>query len=70
MEELDPEEQFLRDARNGNLEGIQKLLMSKIKEEAKIDINCKGRTCHWVSIDHSYVTRPVLIFVNEPFFCD
>ncbi|XP_026091184.1 oxysterol-binding protein-related protein 1-like [Carassius auratus] len=44
MEELDPEEQFLRDARNGNLEGIRKLLMSKIKEEAKIDINCKGKS--------------------------
>uniref|UniRef100_A0A672QCG2 Oxysterol-binding protein n=1 Tax=Sinocyclocheilus grahami TaxID=75366 RepID=A0A672QCG2_SINGR len=44
MEELDPEEQFLRDSRNGNLEGIQKLLMSKIKEEAKIDINCKGKS--------------------------
>uniref|UniRef100_A0A8C1WCA0 Oxysterol-binding protein n=1 Tax=Cyprinus carpio TaxID=7962 RepID=A0A8C1WCA0_CYPCA len=44
MEELDPEEQFLRDARNGNLEGIQKLLMSKIKEEVKIDINCKGKS--------------------------
>uniref|UniRef100_A0A4W4G5V9 Oxysterol-binding protein n=1 Tax=Electrophorus electricus TaxID=8005 RepID=A0A4W4G5V9_ELEEL len=42
MEELDPEEQFLQDARNGNLEGIQKLLMSKIKDETKIDINCKG----------------------------
>ncbi|XP_066503600.1 oxysterol-binding protein-related protein 1 isoform X2 [Hoplias malabaricus] len=42
MEELDPEEQFLQDARNGNLQGIQKLLMSKIKDEAKIDINCKG----------------------------
>ncbi|XP_051551012.1 oxysterol-binding protein-related protein 1-like isoform X2 [Myxocyprinus asiaticus] len=44
MEELDPEGQFLRDARNGNLEGIQRLLMSKIKEEAKIDINCKGKS--------------------------
>uniref|UniRef100_A0A673IXF5 Oxysterol-binding protein n=1 Tax=Sinocyclocheilus rhinocerous TaxID=307959 RepID=A0A673IXF5_9TELE len=44
MEELDPEEHFLRDARNGNLEGIQKLLMSKIKEEAEIDINCKGKS--------------------------
>uniref|UniRef100_A0A673NDZ1 Oxysterol-binding protein n=1 Tax=Sinocyclocheilus rhinocerous TaxID=307959 RepID=A0A673NDZ1_9TELE len=44
MEELDPEEQFLRDSRNGNLEGIQKILMSKIKEEAKIDINCKGKS--------------------------
>ncbi|XP_026861347.2 oxysterol-binding protein-related protein 1 isoform X1 [Electrophorus electricus] len=43
MEELDPEEQFLQDARNGNLEGIQKLLMSKIKDETKIDINCKGK---------------------------
>uniref|UniRef100_A0A9J7ZP79 Oxysterol-binding protein n=1 Tax=Cyprinus carpio carpio TaxID=630221 RepID=A0A9J7ZP79_CYPCA len=37
-------QQFLRDARNGNLEGIQKLLMSKIKEEVKIDINCKGKS--------------------------
>uniref|UniRef100_W5LF97 Oxysterol-binding protein n=1 Tax=Astyanax mexicanus TaxID=7994 RepID=W5LF97_ASTMX len=44
MEELDPEEQFLRDARNGNLQGIQKLLMSKIKEEVKIDVNCKGKS--------------------------
>uniref|UniRef100_A0A8B9LCW9 Oxysterol-binding protein n=1 Tax=Astyanax mexicanus TaxID=7994 RepID=A0A8B9LCW9_ASTMX len=42
--ELDPEEQFLRDARNGNLQGIQKLLMSKIKEEVKIDVNCKGKS--------------------------
>uniref|UniRef100_A0A8C1N0B6 Uncharacterized protein n=1 Tax=Cyprinus carpio TaxID=7962 RepID=A0A8C1N0B6_CYPCA len=32
------------DARNGNLEGIQELLMSKIKEEAEIDINCKGKS--------------------------
>uniref|UniRef100_A0A4W4G787 Oxysterol-binding protein n=1 Tax=Electrophorus electricus TaxID=8005 RepID=A0A4W4G787_ELEEL len=37
-------EQFLQDARNGNLEGIQKLLMSKIKDETKIDINCKNRS--------------------------
>uniref|UniRef100_A0A8C1V1C7 Oxysterol-binding protein n=1 Tax=Cyprinus carpio TaxID=7962 RepID=A0A8C1V1C7_CYPCA len=37
-------ERFLRDARNGNLEGIQELLMSKIKEEAEIDINCKGKS--------------------------
>ncbi|XP_063056950.1 oxysterol-binding protein-related protein 1 isoform X2 [Engraulis encrasicolus] len=44
MEELEPEEQFLRDARNGNLQGIQRLLLSKIKEEAKIDINCKGKS--------------------------
>ncbi|XP_076134921.1 oxysterol-binding protein-related protein 1 isoform X2 [Alosa pseudoharengus] len=44
MEEVDPEEQFLRDARNGNLQGIQRLLMSKIKEETKLDINCKGKS--------------------------
>lgn len=43
MEELDPEEHFLRDARNGNLPGIQSLLMSKIREETKFDINCKGK---------------------------
>lgn len=42
MEELDPEEKFLRDARNGNLDGIRKLLMSKMKEETTFDINCKG----------------------------
>uniref|UniRef100_A0A3Q3JQ66 Oxysterol-binding protein n=1 Tax=Monopterus albus TaxID=43700 RepID=A0A3Q3JQ66_MONAL len=42
MEELDPEEQFLRYARNGDLPGIQKLLMSKIRDEMKININCKG----------------------------
>ncbi|KAK3561722.1 hypothetical protein QTP86_012617 [Hemibagrus guttatus] len=44
MEDLDPEEQFLRDARNGNLAGIQRLLMSKIKEEAIFNINCKGKS--------------------------
>ncbi|XP_076009128.1 oxysterol-binding protein-related protein 1 isoform X2 [Genypterus blacodes] len=44
MEELEPEEHFLQCARNGDLAGIQRLLMSKIKEEAQIDINCKGKS--------------------------
>ncbi|KAG7228738.1 hypothetical protein INR49_008516 [Caranx melampygus] len=44
MEELDPEEQFLRCARNGDLPGIKKLLMSKIREETHININCKGKS--------------------------
>uniref|UniRef100_A0A8C7PQA5 Oxysterol-binding protein n=1 Tax=Oncorhynchus mykiss TaxID=8022 RepID=A0A8C7PQA5_ONCMY len=44
MEDLDPEDQFLRHARNGDLAGIQKLLMSKIKEEANLNINCKGKS--------------------------
>ncbi|XP_074523639.1 oxysterol-binding protein-related protein 1 isoform X1 [Halichoeres trimaculatus] len=43
MEELDPEEQFLRFARNGDLPGIQRLLMSTIREETQININCKGK---------------------------
>ncbi|XP_073332737.1 oxysterol-binding protein-related protein 1 isoform X1 [Pagrus major] len=43
MEELDPEEQFLQYARNGDLPGIQRLLMSKIREETQININCKGK---------------------------
>ncbi|XP_044054266.1 oxysterol-binding protein-related protein 1 isoform X1 [Siniperca chuatsi] len=43
MEELEPEEQFLQYARNGDLPGIQKLLMSKIRAETQIDINCKGK---------------------------
>lgn len=42
MEELDPEEQFLRYARNGDLSGVQRLLLSKIKGEAQLNINCKG----------------------------
>uniref|UniRef100_A0AAQ5XGN3 Oxysterol-binding protein n=1 Tax=Amphiprion ocellaris TaxID=80972 RepID=A0AAQ5XGN3_AMPOC len=42
--ELDPEEQFLRYARNGDLPGVQRLLMSKIKEETQININCKGKS--------------------------
>uniref|UniRef100_A0A8D3AY31 Oxysterol-binding protein n=1 Tax=Scophthalmus maximus TaxID=52904 RepID=A0A8D3AY31_SCOMX len=41
---LEPEEQFLRCARNGDLPGIQKLLMSTIKEETRININCKGKS--------------------------
>lgn len=51
MEEVDPEEQFLRRARNGDLLGIQKLLMSKIKEEAQININCKGQI-RWLLGSH------------------
>ncbi|KAF3835096.1 hypothetical protein F7725_027654 [Dissostichus mawsoni] len=43
MEELEPEEQFLSFARNGDLAGIQRLLMSKIKEETQININCRGK---------------------------
>ncbi|XP_051232168.1 oxysterol-binding protein-related protein 1 isoform X1 [Dicentrarchus labrax] len=43
MEELEPEEQFLQYARNGDLPGIQRLLMSTIKEETHININCKGK---------------------------
>jgi len=42
MEELEPEEQFLRYARNGDLPGVQRLLMAKIREETQININCKG----------------------------
>ncbi|KAM7388562.1 hypothetical protein PAMP_024729 [Pampus punctatissimus] len=44
MEELEPEEQFLHCARNGDLPGIQKLLMSKIREEMQFNINCKGKS--------------------------
>ncbi|KAJ3598841.1 hypothetical protein NHX12_032805 [Muraenolepis orangiensis] len=43
MEDLDPEEQFLRYARNGDLSGIERLLLSKIREETQININCKGK---------------------------
>lgn len=42
MEELEPEEQFLRYARNGDLSGVQRLLLSKIREEIQLNINCKG----------------------------
>uniref|UniRef100_A0A673C3J9 Oxysterol-binding protein n=1 Tax=Sphaeramia orbicularis TaxID=375764 RepID=A0A673C3J9_9TELE len=41
---FDPEEQFLRYARNGDLPGIQRLLLSKIREETQININCKGKS--------------------------
>ncbi|KAM9849156.1 oxysterol-binding protein-related protein 1 isoform 2-T2 [Aulostomus maculatus] len=44
MEELEPDEQFLRCARNGDLPGIQRLLMAKIREETHININCKGKS--------------------------
>lgn len=54
MEELEPEEQLLRYARNGDLPGIQKLLESKIKDEMQININCKGTgLSHGNSINHS-----------------
>ncbi|XP_061834150.2 oxysterol-binding protein-related protein 1 isoform X2 [Nerophis lumbriciformis] len=44
MEELEPDEQFLRCARNGDLAGLQRLLLSKIKGEAEFSINCKGKS--------------------------
>ncbi|XP_075943504.1 oxysterol-binding protein-related protein 1 isoform X4 [Anarhichas minor] len=43
MEALEPEEQFLQFARNGDLRGIQRLLMSTIREETHININCRGK---------------------------
>lgn len=66
MEDLDPEETFLRDARNGNLSGIQRLLMSKIKGEANIDINCKGILC----VSHISVLFPlfIVVFCIRPVF--
>lgn len=44
MEDLEPEEQFLRCARNGDLHGIQRLLLSNIRQETWININCKGKS--------------------------
>ncbi|KAJ8375944.1 hypothetical protein SKAU_G00065240 [Synaphobranchus kaupii] len=44
MEGVDPEEQFLHNARNGNLEGIQQLLVSNVQEKTRININCKGKS--------------------------
>ncbi|KAL6107530.1 osbpl1a [Pungitius sinensis] len=41
MEE--PEEQFLQFARNGDLPGLQRLLLSTVREETHIDINCRGK---------------------------
>ncbi|KAM8874630.1 oxysterol-binding protein-related protein 1 isoform 2-T2 [Spinachia spinachia] len=43
MEEAEPEEQFLWLARNGDLPGLQRLLLSTMKEETHIDINCRGK---------------------------
>uniref|UniRef100_A0A8C4ZWM0 Oxysterol-binding protein n=1 Tax=Gadus morhua TaxID=8049 RepID=A0A8C4ZWM0_GADMO len=40
---METTEQFLRYARNGDLPGIERLLLSKIREEAQININCKGK---------------------------
>uniref|UniRef100_A0A8C5N739 Oxysterol-binding protein n=1 Tax=Gouania willdenowi TaxID=441366 RepID=A0A8C5N739_GOUWI len=39
-----PEEQFLQYARNGDLSGIQRLLLSTKGQETKININCKGKS--------------------------
>ncbi|XP_051784876.1 oxysterol-binding protein-related protein 1 isoform X2 [Erpetoichthys calabaricus] len=38
------EEQFLHDARNGNIDGIKNLLESRKHGESNFDINCKGRS--------------------------
>nr|XP_057929022.1 oxysterol-binding protein-related protein 1 isoform X3 [Doryrhamphus excisus] len=44
MEELEPEEQFLRCSRNGDLASIQLLLLSKIRGDMQFDLNCKGKS--------------------------
>uniref|UniRef100_A0AAQ4NQQ8 Oxysterol binding protein like 1A n=1 Tax=Gasterosteus aculeatus aculeatus TaxID=481459 RepID=A0AAQ4NQQ8_GASAC len=38
----EPEEQFLQFARNGDLPGLQRLLLSTMREETHININCRG----------------------------
>lgn len=42
MEDLEPEEQFLQCARNGDLPGVQELLRSNAAAERRINVNCKG----------------------------
>ncbi|XP_014913415.1 oxysterol-binding protein-related protein 1 isoform X2 [Poecilia latipinna] len=44
MEDLEPEEQFLQCARNGDLPGVQELLRSNAAAERRININCKGQS--------------------------
>ncbi|XP_061635630.1 oxysterol-binding protein-related protein 1 isoform X3 [Phyllopteryx taeniolatus] len=44
MEQPQPEEQFLCCARNGDLDGIRKLLASQVSGKTTLDINCKGKS--------------------------
>uniref|UniRef100_A0AAX7UC94 Oxysterol-binding protein n=1 Tax=Astatotilapia calliptera TaxID=8154 RepID=A0AAX7UC94_ASTCA len=44
MNLIECQEQFLRYARNGDLPGVQRLLLSKIREEIQLNINCKGKS--------------------------
>ncbi|XP_047231280.1 oxysterol-binding protein-related protein 1 isoform X2 [Girardinichthys multiradiatus] len=44
MEELEPEEQLLQHARNGDLLKVQGLLKSETGAERQININCKGKS--------------------------
>ncbi|XP_023194897.1 oxysterol-binding protein-related protein 1-like isoform X1 [Xiphophorus maculatus] len=44
MEDLEPEEQFLQCARNGDLPGVQELLRSNAAAERRINVNCKGQS--------------------------
>uniref|UniRef100_A0A3B3C4I3 Uncharacterized protein n=1 Tax=Oryzias melastigma TaxID=30732 RepID=A0A3B3C4I3_ORYME len=41
---INTDEEFLRFSRNGDLPGVQRLLVSQINEERQIDINCKGKS--------------------------
>ncbi|XP_064202597.1 oxysterol-binding protein-related protein 1-like [Anguilla rostrata] len=43
MDLHDPEELFLQYARSGDLSGILRLLLAKIKEEIGLNINCRGK---------------------------
>ncbi|XP_061539610.1 LOW QUALITY PROTEIN: oxysterol-binding protein-related protein 1 [Phycodurus eques] len=44
MEQPQPEEQFLCCARNGDLDGIRRLLASQVSGKTTLDINCKGKS--------------------------
>ncbi|XP_043985958.1 oxysterol-binding protein-related protein 1-like isoform X2 [Gambusia affinis] len=44
MEDLEPEEQLLQCARNGDLPGVQELLRSDAAVERRINVNCKGQS--------------------------
>ncbi|XP_061110524.1 oxysterol-binding protein-related protein 1-like isoform X1 [Conger conger] len=43
MDLCDPEEQFLQCARSGDISGILRLLLAKIKEGIVLNINCRGK---------------------------
>lgn len=53
--DLGDQENILYSARNGDVEGLQKLLLARAEGEIKLDVSCKGITYHLLFVLKEYL---------------